>query len=46
MERNEIQKLIESLESLKRVTQKAADLFEEEPEKVNQAWWIFDENER
>lgn len=46
MERQEIQKLIESLESLKRVTQKAATIFDEVQEDVSKGWWILDEEER
>lgn len=46
MERQELQKLIASLESLKRVTQKASNLFDDIQEEVSTGWWILDEDER
>ncbi len=46
MERQQMQKLIESLESLKRVTQKASTIFDEVQDEVSTGWWILDDEDR
>ena len=47
MERKQLQSLIDSLESVKRATQKAAETFEEVGElDENGAWWVRDSAER
>lgn len=47
MDRKKLQHLIQSLESLKRVTDEAVNAFDEAPlDAVEGGWWILDPEER